>query len=94
MKYTFDPYGIDLYTAAVNDSAWKLIDRKDLQYNYPVEPVYPLKWFLCFGKAPKEFIEALLKVRPSVIAKVIMDNVDDDTMDIVRKIGNRIGQEI
>ena len=92
MKYTFDAYGIDQYLYAVNDSAWNMIDRNDIRYDYPVEPIYPLKWFITFGKAPKEFIEKLLKVQPRVIAKIILDNVDEDCMYIIRLIEKRINK--
>lgn len=94
MKAIDIAYALDKYTDAVNDLAWKMIINENIPYSYPVEPVYPLKWFLTFGKPPKEFIEKLLKVKPRIIARAITDNIDDDCMDIIRKVGQLINAEI
>lgn len=87
-------YSLDKYTDKVNVLAWKMIVNKNIPYDYPVEPVYPLKWYLTFGKAPVEFIEKLLKVKPAIIANVIIENVDDNCMDIIRIIGKLINSGI
>jgi len=91
-KYNTGDQNYDLtnFLADTNDIAWKIIDREDIGYNYPVEPIYPLNWFICYGKAPAEFINNLLDSKPSNIARILVDRMDDDSMDIVRIIENVI----
>ena len=43
-KYPFDCYGIDQYIYAVNDSAWRMLNKQDRQWMFGTEPVYPLNW--------------------------------------------------
>ena len=74
----------------INDLAWEIINKKDLQWVYPTEPIYPLKWYICYGKAPVEFIKAVMNFGKWTLANILVTWRDNDTMDIVRKIERRI----
>ena len=83
-------YDLDRFLRDTNDLAWKTIIEKEIKYEYPVEPIYPLSWFICYGKAPKQFVDSLLNNRPSKIAKILVDNCDESCMEIVRLIEQAI----
>lgn len=87
-KYTFDCYGIDLYTDAVNDSAWRMLNRQDLPWRFGTEPVYPLRWYIASGRASSPFIRKLLSIRPDVIARILISGGSDQ--EIVSRIKARI----
>lgn len=85
-----DQYDVDDYLDQVNDIAWQIINKKDLNWVYPTEPIYPLKWYICYGKAPAEFVRTLIKFGKWTIANILVTYRDNDNMDIVRKIERRI----
>lgn len=88
-KYPFDCYGIDQYIYAVNDSAWKILNKEDRAWHFGTEPVYPLNWYISSGRAPTPFIKRLLTVRPDVIARILIKGGTD--LEIVDRIKSRIG---
>lgn len=88
-KYPFDCYGIDQYIYAVNDSAWRILNKQDKPWIFGTEPVYPLNWYISSGRAPTPFIKQLLTVRPDVIARILVNGGSD--LDIVDRIKSRIG---
>ena len=87
-KYPFDCYGIDQYLYAVNDSAWRILNRSDTPWMYGTQPVYPLNWYISSGRAPTPFIRQLLTIRPDVIARILLKGGSDQ--DVVQRIKNRI----
>ena len=88
-KYPFDCYGIDQYIYAVNDSAWRMLNKQDRQWMFGTEPVYPLNWYISSGRASTPFIKLLLTVRPDIIARIMIKGGSDQ--EIVQKIKDRIG---
>lgn len=85
-----DPAELDDCLDRINDLAWEIISKKDLQWVYPTEPIYPLKWYICYGKAPVEFIKAVMNFGKRTLANILVTWRDNDTMDIIRKIERRI----
>lgn len=85
-----DPAELDECLDRINDLAWEIINKKDLQWVYPTEPIYPLKWYICYGKAPVEFIKAVMNFGKRTLANILVTWRDNDTMDIIRKIERRI----
>jgi len=88
-KYPFDCYGIDKYIYAVNDSAWKILNKEDRQWFFGTEPVYPLNWYISSGRASSMFIRKLITVRPDVIARILVKGGSDQ--EAVANIKKRIG---
>ena len=82
-------YGIDQYLYAVNDSAWRILNRSNTPWMYGTQPVYPLNWYISSGRAPTPFIRQLLTIRPDVIARILIRGGSDQ--EIVQRIRNRIG---
>lgn len=87
-KYPLSCYGIDQYLYAVNDSAWRMLNRSATPWMYGTQPVYPLNWYISSGRAPTPFIRQLLTVRPDVIARILLKGGSDQ--DVVQRIKNRI----
>lgn len=83
-------YDLTNFLNDTNDCAWAIVNREEIDLNSYVEPIYPLNWFICYGKAPKEFIDKLLKSSPRKIARIIIRNWEDDSSDIIRKIEQSI----
>lgn len=88
-KYPFDCYGIDQYLQAVNNAAWRILNKEDRQWFFGTEPVYSLNWYISSGRAPSSFIRKLLSIRPDVIARVLLKGGSDQ--EAVANIKKRIG---
>lgn len=90
MKYSISPFGIDQYLYAVEDSAYKILDRKGkTDFSFPewpssASPVAPLRWHIAAGRMPTPSLKALLTVRPDVIARLLLQGGTDD--EVVSRI--------
>ena len=85
-KYPLDPYGIDQYLYAVEDSAVKLSYR----YDYPFRMtavVAPLRWYIATGRASAAWLRTLLSIRPDVIARrLLQGGTDLEIMDRINQV--------
>ena len=88
MKYEFNQYGIDQYITAVNDSAWRMLNKADRSWTFGTEPVYPLNWYISSGRASTPFIKGLLTIRPDCIARILIKGGSDQ--EIVARILNKV----
>ena len=89
-KYPFCAWGIDQYLYAVDDSAQKMINRRDLdnfhfvQWPFSASPVAPLRWYVSTGRMPTPSLKTLLSVRPDVIARLLLKGGTDE--EVVSRI--------
>ena len=83
--YPFDAYGIDQYLYAVNDSAWRILNKADRPWVFGTEPVYPLRWYVATGRASAPFMKSMLTIRPDVIARLLLKGgSDQEVMDRIK----------
>ena len=92
-KYSLSPFGIDQYLYAVEDSAWKIINRTEVSPRFEgwpltASPVAPLRWYISTGRIPTPFLKTLLTVRPDVIARLLLKGGTDD--DIIARIRSKL----
>ena len=92
-KYPLDPWGIDQYLYAVEDSAWKLIDKYEYPFNRSCIAA-PLRWWISTGRSSASWLKTLLSVRPDVIARrLLQGGSDQEIMERVNKlIAERMGK--
>lgn len=87
-KYPLDPWGIDNYLYAVEDSICKQYDR----FDYPFMLCYaiaPLRWYIESGRASAAWLKILLSIRPDVVARrLLQGGTDLEVMDRVNTLVN------
>ena len=85
-KYPLDPFGIDQYLYAVEDSVLNQFDR----FDYPVLPsaaVAPLRWYIATGRASSAWLKSLLSIRPDAIARrLLQGGADQEVIDRINTL--------
>lgn len=86
-KYTLDPFGIDNYLYAVEDSCIKQFSRYDYPYSIQ-NAVSPLRWYIATGRASAAWLRVLLSIRPDVIARRLLQGGTDQ--EVIERIQSLI----
>ena len=83
-SYTLSPEGIDSYLFSVRMSAYRMLSKQPESpksvYDASVQAVRPLAWYINTGRAPTQLIKTLLRIRPDVIARLLLKGGSDEEM--------------
>lgn len=80
-KYPFSENGIRFFLADVFQSAWKISGSEAA-----ARSTNAIAWYVSTGRASAEFVRAMLKHRPSTIAKrCLIGGSDQEIIDRVKK---------
>lgn len=81
-------FGID--RVSIDAYIWE-VQKTLIRYGFSVDEseiaVYPLRWYVCTGRASVAFLHALVDTKPFLVARRLKDGGSHDEMlDRVRKL--------
>lgn len=68
---------------------WYLAKKYGVDASYEIS--YPLKWYVILtGRATTDFLKGMLEVKPYVIGRILYNNRNDSTENIIEKIKKKV----
>ena len=95
-SYPLSPEGIDSYLFSVRMSAYRMLikqpDSPLRVYDASVDAIRPLSWYVNTGRAPTPFIKTMLRIRPDVIARLLLKGGSDQ--EVIERIKTKVNQRM